>query len=197
MAVFLDTTTDLNFSNVFSNAGLLWFLGTNVNGHSSYKLTGNNSGSSGSIWVGHAGGTNATRLVASAGSQLGTGDVTVNSGSGIYLPGGTYANIFYINGNGWSEPSGQLGALRLENGATIDGAVVLQSNARITNFFSGTGTISGPISGAFNLEKTGPLALVVTGANTYTGGTTVNNGALFIGNGHDTGNLPSAFFSYM
>ncbi len=177
----------VTISNNHAGAGGLAFPGINSSDESSYSLTGNNSAFTGTIQVGGVG--SGSRLIVSNGNQLGTAAVSVASGSGIYFPGGTYSNNFTIAGNGWSESAGVLGALRLENGATITGPVILQSNARITNFFSGSGTISGVISGPFALEKTGSLPLILSGLNTFTGGTTVNAGSLQLGNGVDPASL--------
>ncbi len=47
----------------------------------------------------------------------------------------------------------------------------------------------GAISGAGAVQKSGNNALVLTGANTYTGGTIVSNGTLQIGNGTNLGSL--------
>ena len=44
-------------------------------------------------------------------------------------------------------------------------------------------TISGEISGGFSVTKTGTGTLILTGANTYTGSTTVSAGTLQVGNG--------------
>jgi outer membrane autotransporter protein len=49
--------------------------------------------------------------------------------------------------------------------------------------------VNGVISGSGGLNKTGSGALVLTGANTYAGGTTITAGTLQLGNGGTTGNL--------
>lgn len=64
----------------------------------------------------------------------------------------------------------------------------MTANSRITTYISG-GTISGAISGAYALEKTGAYTLVLSGLNTYTGGTTVNGGTLQLGNGVNPASL--------
>ncbi|SEO54049.1 outer membrane autotransporter barrel domain-containing protein [Nitrosovibrio sp. Nv6] len=49
--------------------------------------------------------------------------------------------------------------------------------------------VSGAISGGGNLNKTGSGALILTGANTYVGGTTITAGTLQIGNGGTLGSI--------
>ncbi|WP_025039889.1 autotransporter domain-containing protein [Nitrosospira briensis] len=49
--------------------------------------------------------------------------------------------------------------------------------------------VSGVISGGGSLNKTGSGALILTGANTYVGGTTITAGTLQIGNGGTTGSI--------
>lgn len=50
-------------------------------------------------------------------------------------------------------------------------------------------TASGVIGGAGQLTKTGTAAFILTGANSYSGGTIINAGRLQIGNGGTTGSL--------
>lgn len=61
--------------------------------------------------------------------------------------------------------------------------------------FKGSGTaafvFSGEIGGSANLIKSGASTLILTGANTYAGTTTINGGILQIGNDGANGSLPS------
>jgi autotransporter-associated beta strand protein len=97
---------------------------------------------------------------------------------------GTYANNYTIAGLGAPETAGQLGAIRFGNSTTISGNITLSDVARLTAFSAAeTGTVTGVISGAFSLEKTGAGVLVFGGAsaNTYTGDTNVTGGTLRAG----------------
>ena len=52
-----------------------------------------------------------------------------------------------------------------------------------------TFTVSQGLSGTGGLTKLGPGTLMLTGANSYTGGTTISAGTLQIGNGGTTGSI--------
>ena len=50
--------------------------------------------------------------------------------------------------------------------------------------------VAGPITGSFGITKTGPGTLTLSGANTFTGGFTLNNGTLLLGSS-SSGNVTS------
>lgn len=112
-------------------------------------------------------------------AALGTGAVTILDGGQVFNSTGltAIANTFNIAGNGWLETAGQLGALRLDSGAIVTGAVNLTGNAAIGSN-SGVGTVNGVVAGGFQLSKVGAGTLVLGGANTYSGGTLVSAGIL-------------------
>lgn len=121
------------------------------------------------------------RLHAPVALSYGTGMVTVNSGGQAYLTtaGLTYANAFTLNGIGIVEAAGTLGALRFENN-TVSGAVTVASASRMTAFAAATiGTITGPLLGSADLEKTGSGTINLNGdAAGYTGTLTAAQGTL-------------------
>ena len=129
--------------------------------------------------------------VGSLTSPFGTGNVYIdgNTDGQVFKGGaGTVNNNFFIIGNGWNESSGSyFGALRIETG-TIAGNVTLLGDAAI-GAQSTAGTVSGVISGGFNLTKVGGSTLVLSAAsgNTYSGNTLINAGTLQFNAANDIG----------
>jgi fibronectin-binding autotransporter adhesin len=84
-------------------------------------------------------------------------------------------------------------------GGTIRATAPWTSNLETTLTSGGTGiiydtngnevTLSGILKGTGGLAKAGAGTLLLTGANTYAGGTTVNSGTLRIGNGGASGSV--------
>jgi len=123
-----------------------------------------------------------------AGSLIKTGDgVLVLTGTNTYS-GGTFINGGTLSTN-WDSALGATTA-----GLSLDGGTlkILQnfSSARVITLNSGGGTfntnsydmtLSGIISGAGDLRKTGTGTLILSGANTYLGTTTINAGTLQLG----------------
>jgi autotransporter-associated beta strand protein len=76
---------------------------------------------------------------------------------------------------------------------TFSGAWSLKGNYSFQNQPAGTAvTISGPISGAFNFTKLGAGTLTNSGANTYSGTTTINAGVLSISADSGLGTAPAS-----
>ncbi|TCR68219.1 autotransporter-associated beta strand repeat-containing protein [Bosea sp. BK604] len=82
------------------------------------------------------------------------------------------------------------GTLQLGNGGTTGWIVGdVTSNGVLAINRSDTVIFGNVVSGAGALHQTGIGTLVLTGTNTYTGGTTINAGVLQIGNGGTTGSI--------
>lgn len=124
-------------------------------------------------------------------TALGTGAVTIQSGGQVFTSTAltNVANTFNIAGDGWAEATAgsPLGALRVEGGATITGNVAMTANAAVGGNSTATNTISGVVSGAFVLSKRGTGNITLSGNNTYSGGTAINNGSLILANNNAAG----------
>ena len=169
---------DVDLTPSISGTGSVTFEGTGVSNQSRYTMNNASSYSGGSSLA-------QCRVNLTTATGLGSGLISIGSGAGLFINGaGTVANALNLAGNGWTESSGQLGALRLSSGSVITGSTTLAANARITVNTGSTATISGPISGAFALElgeDTTAGRLNLNGAHSYTGTTTISHGTLALG----------------
>ncbi|HMO34390.1 MAG TPA: autotransporter-associated beta strand repeat-containing protein, partial [Lacibacter sp.] len=114
------------------------------------------------------------------------GTLTLSGGNIDNTSGGT-VTLSNNNPQAWNSNFTYVGSNGLNMGT---GAVTINANRTVT-VSSNTLRVGGIISGAFSLTKAGAGALVLTGTNEYTGGTTINAGTLAIGAGSTTGSLPS------
>jgi autotransporter-associated beta strand protein len=154
----MEVSGGLTFSQVITKTGA-----------GSLTLSGNNSGSGGLV-------LQSGRLNLNSATALGTGLLTVSagtildntSGSAVALGGATYlwgGNFVFTGTNALHLGSG---AVTLADNVTVDTA-------------AGSLTVGGVISSgtdSFGLVKTGAGTLTLGAANTYLGGTVLNQGAL-------------------
>lgn len=102
-----------------------------------------------------------------------TAPITVNAGASVRLSGNASMNQA-VNLNGSASSFGALDNQADNN--NWQGPVTLQSDTSVSST-AGQLTISGNISGAFNLTKSGPGELVLAGSNSHNN-TLVNQGVL-------------------
>ncbi len=202
-------TINGNGSNFFgalqSNSGTNEWVGNVVVGATGGTRIGANAGqltvsgviSGSTVGNGLVLRTNNAATVNLSGSNTYLGDTTVITGTGEVrisggadrLPTGTrlifgasgVSGVVNLNGNsqtvaGLSVASGTANEIRSATAAT------LTVNSANSSAFSGT------LTGAMSLTKAGSANLTLTGANTYSGATTINNGTLIIGAGGSIAN---------
>ncbi|HAK2176478.1 TPA: autotransporter-associated beta strand repeat-containing protein [Salmonella enterica] len=181
-----DATLELNtggdFDNAISGSGQVV-----KSGDDTLTLSGSNSYTGGTTI---SGGT----LVASNVEALGTGDVTNNATLELNT-GGDFINN--IGGTGRVEKSGDdtltlSGSNTYTGGTTISGGTLIASNVDalgtgdVTNDatleLNTGGTFDNAISGSGQVVKSGDKTLTLSGSNTYTGGSTINDGTLVASN---------------
>jgi fibronectin-binding autotransporter adhesin len=155
-----DRSDAVTFAGVIAGAGGVTQIGTGTT-----ILTGTNTYSGGTII------TVGTLEAGSASALSQNSEFTVNSILDLH---GFNSTIASLSGTG----------AVLNNGATAAALAVGNNNASTT--FSG---VLQDGTSALQLTKSGTGTLTLTGANTYSGGTTISAGTLQIGNGGTTGSI--------
>ncbi|EHD1956261.1 fibronectin-binding autotransporter adhesin ShdA, partial [Salmonella enterica subsp. enterica serovar Takoradi] len=166
------------FDNVISGSGQVV-----KSGDDALTLSGNNSYTGGTL-------ISDGTLVASNVEALGSGDVTDNAVLELNT-GGDFDNN--IGGTGSVVKSGDKtltlsGANSYTGGTTISGGTLVASNVEALGSGDVTdnavlelntgGTFDNVISGSGQVVKSGDEMLTLSGANSYTGGTTISGGTL-------------------
>ncbi len=161
-----------NSSSTLTLSGNNTYSGNNTIGQGKVLIGDNNAFGTGSIKLGVSG-VNATITIASTDSTARTISNTLD----------TFAGNSWITTFG--EASGGTGNLSFTNTTGVS----LGSTSRTFNVLNTTSLASGfsTLSGA--IVKTGSGTLILTGASTYNGSTTINAGTLQLGNGGTSGSL--------
>ncbi|OZU33383.1 autotransporter-associated beta strand repeat-containing protein, partial [Salmonella enterica] len=174
----LELNTGGTFDNVISGSGQVV-----KSGDKTLTLSGSNIYTGGTLI---SGGT----LIATNVDALGTGDVTDNATLELNT-GGDFDNA--ISGSGQVVKSGDKtltlsGANSYTGGTTISGGTLVATNVEALGSGDVTdnavlelntgGTFDNVISGSGQVVKSGDEMLTLSGANSYTGGTTISGGTL-------------------
>ncbi|MBJ3094028.1 autotransporter outer membrane beta-barrel domain-containing protein [Salmonella enterica subsp. enterica serovar Derby] len=174
----LELNTGGDFDNAISGSGQVV-----KSGDKTLTLSGANSYTGGTTI---SGGT----LVATNVEALGSGDVTDNATLELNT-GGTFDNV--ISGSGQVVKSGDemltlSGANSYTGGTTISGGTLVASNVEALGSGDVTdnatlelntgGDFDNNIGGTGSVVKSGDKTLTLSGANSYTGGTTISGGTL-------------------
>lgn len=116
-------------------------------------------------------------------TTISDGIAAVDAGGTVYVAAGTYAESAALTGTLTLSLAGDVAVDSLGSvaGTTID----LQDNTLTVGAGNLNDTLAGTIEGTGNLVKTGSGILYLTGADTFTGTTTVNGGTLLV-NGSTT-----------
>jgi autotransporter-associated beta strand protein len=118
-----------------------------------------------------------TRLTPSLNGNYNINTLRFNSTAGAFTLGATAGNSLTFDG---VVPS----MIQLsDNAQTIDVPVTLNTTTIVETTGAGNLTLSGVLSGTGGLMKVGINTLVLSGANTYSGNTTINAGTVILQNG--------------
>jgi autotransporter-associated beta strand protein len=116
------------------------------------------------------------------GTNTYTGGTTVNGGTLSFGSDGVLADTGAVNVSGGTLAIGAyndtVGAVTLSSGSITGTTGVLTGASYDVTNATGTTTIGAILGGSSGLTKTGAGSLVMSGMNQYTGGTSVNGGAL-------------------
>ncbi len=168
--------------NLVVAAGL-WWNGSTTGAGGSRVAGGNGS------WDVAAGTTNWTDAAGAAANAWSQGSLAIFGGAAGTVTVGTTApqaaGLEFVT-SGYTLTGGGI-ALASFHGNTTTRVLVDDGTAS-----GGMTTIVSALSGSQTLEKTGAGTLVLTGANTYGGGTKVTAGTLQIGAGGNTGSVAGA-----
>ncbi|MCL2715384.1 MAG: autotransporter outer membrane beta-barrel domain-containing protein [Alphaproteobacteria bacterium] len=129
-------------------------------------------------WTNSAGNPNAPYLNASFAVFAGVpGTVTVDNNSGQVISGGMQFMVSgYVIRGGAIELAAGLNPIRVGDGSIYGAGFVA--------------TIASELTGAGALKKSDVGTLILTGENSYSGGTTITAGTLQLGDGGTTGSIP-------
>jgi fibronectin-binding autotransporter adhesin len=170
--ILIDSTGGISISSIISGSGRK--LTKAGSGSGILTLSGANTFSGGVD-------LDAGTLRLSSTAAAGTGTLTQADGT----------STLQINVAGTIANSMSLYNVAFLQGANLSGNITLNNTVfDVTN--NVTSTNSGTLSGTGGVQKIGAGTLVLSGANTYEGGTTISNGAVSVSSDGNLGFLPAA-----
>jgi autotransporter-associated beta strand protein len=144
------------------------------------------------------------RLQANALTDIGSGPIEITNGGQLYINTGglTFPHNFTIEGTGWSEAAGTLGAIRTSGTTNLTGTITVSGSGKI-GALGGTAIVSNILTGGDltfggSANQTGSETLAITGDASGLTSLTVNDGSaasgatsitVNVGNGGTTGTL--------
>jgi len=144
------------------------------------KYAGPTTVKAGTLLVGANAPNNADGALGHATSAVLVGDTSGSSDASL-LTGGAFTVGRAVTVQAGSSGVATLGG-NTASVSAFSGAVTLNKSANLTAASGGTVTFSGVISGTGSgITKVGPGTVILSGANTYTGGTTLSAGTLRLG----------------
>src|SRR4029077_16945900 len=122
-------------------------------------------------------------------SDIVLADQTV-SGTGRLVQAGTGTLVLAGTNSYTGGTTISAGTLQIGNGGT-NGSIVgdVADSGTLSFDRADNVTFAGSVFGSGSLSQVGTATLILTGTNTYIGGTTINAGTLQIGNGATTGSI--------
>lgn len=177
----VDATKYVSF-NVTPTAGNILFLTSNSTTVQVSAINGGNQGVVTALY-GNSGATliESTAFTPTASASTATFNFTDVISSEALNFRYSYYNMAATTTTGRVDDVATVGSV-----VTSSSNIALQANTRLYSDVSAL-TLSGVISGAFSVGKVGANVVTLSGANTYTGGTSVTVGSLIVNNTTGTG----------
>ena len=171
--VILESNLAMNGTGAFTLTGGTLQLGNNTNtGTINGGLSFNLVATGGTLAFSRSDNVTYSGVLSGAGSltQAGTGNLTLTGAN-------TYTGTTTISGGTLTIGAG--GTLGTGN-IVLSGGTLVGGTLAVSKFSGTSGSYSGILTGTTGLNKTGAGTLVLSGANTYTGTTTVAAGTLLV-----------------
>lgn len=171
------TVSGGNGGNGVGGSSIISSKGGGGGGGAGMGASGASITNNGTIQGGNGGGGGAN---GAGGAGIVGSDIAVTNGGTISGGSGTGSSnaITFTGGTN---------SLTLQTGSTLTGNIGVTGSLTLDQTVSYT--LSSAVTGTGSVTKSGTGTLILSGSNTYSGGTTLSNGTLQIGNGSTTGSI--------